>query len=68
MYEICYEKDKEIKRLERILKRISFDCNINYNRNHVDSEDYSPRTIVSHVVRRIDPDVTREKLFEHRTQ
>jgi len=42
MYEICYEKDKEIKRLERILKRISFDCNINYNRNHVNSEDYSP--------------------------
>jgi len=41
MYEICQEKDKEIKRLERILKRISFDCNINYDRNHVSAEDYS---------------------------
>lgn len=43
MYDVCYQKDLQIKKVERILKRLSFDCVINYSRNKViDFEDYSP--------------------------
>lgn len=41
MYEFSENKDKEIKRIERYLKKLAFDCNLNYNRNVIKGKDGS---------------------------
>jgi hypothetical protein len=41
MYRASYRKDREIKRIDRILKRLAFDCNINYPRNYTPGVDGS---------------------------
>lgn len=41
IYEIAEKKDIEIKKIERLIKEISIDCHINYDRNKKDGFDNS---------------------------